>query len=264
LGVIGVLVVAGDVLVPFNPGGQNVLLSSAAPSSTHWLGTDQLGRDILSRTLVGARTPVVSALLIAAITTTVSGAMGIAAGYLGGRLEGVAMRTVDFFLALPPLLVIIVVAGALSNNYAVSVLLLALLQTPWDLRLVRAATLEQRHKPFVEACSVMGLSRLRTMTHHLLPNIMPLLVVNMCLDFSFGLVALSGLTFVGLGVAPGTPDWGRMLFENQTLLFTNPAALLAPAGMIMSTAAAANLVGDAAFERLGRERRRPDDRSRTA
>jgi peptide/nickel transport system permease protein len=172
------------------------------------------------------------------------------AGYRGGKVEGGIMRLADLLLALPALLVLIVVAGAFSGGYVVAVALLAFLAAPWDTRIIRAATLEQRHRPYVEAASVMGLTRRRTLLSHILPNVVPVIVVNMSLDFAFGLVALSGLTFLGLGVPPGTPDWGRMLSENQSLLTVSPLAELAPALAILLTAAAASLVGDWTHERL--------------
>ena len=160
------------------------------------------------------------------------------------------MRGVDLLLALPPLLVIIVVAGAFNGGFAIAVVLLALLAAPSDTRIIRSVTLEQRPRAYVEAARVMGLSRRRIMLSHILPNIVAVIVVDLCLDFTFGLVSLAGLSFVGLGVSEGAADWGRMLYDNRNLLTVNPWAALAPALMILLTAAAANIVGDWAYERL--------------
>ncbi len=247
---VAVCVIAGPLLAPHAPGEQDLLAGVGGPSGAHWLGTDALGRDIFSRVIVGARSPVLGALAIALGAMVISVTAGLFAGYLGGKTESGIMRGVDLLLALPPLLVIIVVAGAFNGGYAIAVVLLALLAAPWDTRIVRSVTLEQRPRAYVEAARVMGLSRWRIMVSHILPNIVALIVVDLCLDFTFGLVSLAGLSFVGLGVSEGAADWGRMLFDNRNLLTVNPWAALAPALAILLTAAAANVVGDWAYERL--------------
>ena len=250
LALIAVLVVAGPLLAPHSPAEQDLLAGVGGPSGTHLLGTDDLGRDILSRVIVGTRSPVLGALAIALGAMLISATFGLLAGYLGGKTESGIMRGVDLLLALPPLLVIIVVAGAFNGGYAIAVVLLALLAAPWDTRIIRSVTLEQRPRAYVEAARVMGLSRRRIMLSHILPNIVPLIVVDLCLDFTFGLVSLAGLSFVGLGVSEGAADWGRMLYDNRNLLTVNPWAAMAPALAILLTAAAANVVGDWAYERL--------------
>ncbi len=248
--VIVVLAVSGPLLAPHPPGSQDLLAGAAGPGPGHLLGTDELGRDILSRVLAGTRTPILGAVAIALGAMVISTTFGLIAGYLGGLTESLIMRGVDLLLALPALLVIIVVAGAFNGGYAIAVVLLALLAAPWDTRIIRSVTLEQRPRAYVEAARVMGLSHWRIMVSHILPNILALVVVDACLDFTFGLVSLAGLTFVGLGVGPGAADWGRMLFDNRELLPVNPWAALAPAMMILLTAAAANIAGDWAYERI--------------
>ncbi len=250
LALIAVFVVIGPLLAPHAPGEQDLLAGVGGPSGAHWLGTDDLGRDILSRVIVGTRSPVLGALAIALGAMVISVTFGLFAGFFGGWSEAGIMRGVDLLLALPPLLVIIVVAGAFNGGYAIAVVLLALLAAPWDTRIIRSVTLEQRPRAYVEAARVMGLPRWRIMVSHILPNIVALIVVDLCLDFTFGLVSLAGLSFVGLGVSEGAPDWGRMLFDNRNLLTVNPWAAMAPALMILLTAAAANVVGDWAYERL--------------
>ncbi len=250
LALVVLLVLAGPLLAPHGASEQDLLAGVGGPSGAHWLGTDALGRDVLSRVMVGTRSPVLGALAIALGAMVISTTFGLFAGYLGGKTEGGIMRGVDLLLALPPLLVIIVVAGAFNGGLVIAVVLLALLAAPSDTRIIRSVTLEQRPRAYVEAARVMGLSRRRIMVSHILPNIVALIVVDLCLDFTFGLVSLAGLSFVGLGVSEGAPDWGRMLFDNRNLLSINPWAALAPALMILLTAAAANIVGDWAYERL--------------
>jgi peptide/nickel transport system permease protein len=200
--------------------------------------------------MAGTRLPVLGAIAIAIGAMLISATLGVIAGYRGGRTDSVLMRGVDLMLALPPILIAIVIVGALDGGYVIAVVLLAFLFAPWDTRIIRSVALEQRPRPYVEAARVMGLSERRIMVSHILPNTLPLIVVNLCLDFTYGLVTLAGLSFVGIGVGPGEADWGRMLFENRDLLTVNPWAALAPAFMIMFTAAAANVVGDWAYERI--------------
>lgn len=250
LALVAFLAIAGSLVAPHDPSSQDLLAGLSTPSSAHLLGTDDLGRDIFSRLLYGARTAVVGPLLIAAGAGVLSVAIGLFAGYRGGLVDGVAMRAADFLLALPALLVIIVVAGVVGGGYALSVVLLIALATPWDARIVRAATLEQTPRAYVESATVLGLSGRRTMWRHIFPNILPIVVVSACLDFTYGLVSLSGLSFLGIGVAPGSADWGRMLADNRNLVFQNPASAVAPALCILLTAAAMNIVGDWLYERL--------------
>jgi peptide/nickel transport system permease protein len=248
--VVILMALVGSLLAPHSAGDQDLFTGLTGPTGGHLLGTDELGRDILSRVMAGTRSPVLGALAIALGAMIISTTLGLVAGYRGGRGESVIMRGVDLALALPALLVAIVVVGALGGGYPIAVLLLAFLFAPWDTRIIRGATLEQRPRAYVEAARVMGLSDTRIMVFHLLPNVLPLVVVNLCLDFTYGLVTLAGLSFVGIGVEPGAADWGRMLFENRDLLTVNPWAALGPAFAILLTAAAANVVGDWAYERI--------------
>lgn len=255
---VGVLLLAMLVFVaafapfiaPYDPVKVNIPDQLLPPSFDHLLGTDDLGRDVFSRTIVGARTAVVGPILIALGAMIIGNALGLLAGYKGGLIDSVIMRWVDLMWALPGLLVAIVVVGVLGGGYYLSVALLILLTAPYDTRIVRGATLEQRALPYVEAARTLGLSSRRIMVRHIWPNVLPLVVANTFLNFAFSLVTLSALSFLGLGVGPGTPDWGRMLAESQTLLFDNPAAALAPGGMIVITAASMNLIGDWLYERL--------------
>lgn len=250
LAIVLALVVAGSALAPNSPDEQDIITGLSGPGAEHLLGTDELGRDILSRVMAGAQTPVLGAIAIALGAMFISVTFGLIAGYIGGFTESLTMRTVDALLALPALLVIVVIVGSFDGGYTIAVPLLALLAAPWDTRIIRSVTLEQKPRAYIEAAKVMGLSSRRIMVSHVLPNVMPLIVVNLALDFTFGLVSLAGLSFLGVGVNPGDADWGRMLFENRDLLNVNPWAALAPAIVILLTAAAANVVGDWVFERI--------------
>ena len=151
---------------------------------------------------------------------------------------------------MPALLVAIVVVGVLGGGYFLAVGLLVVLFSPVDTRIVRGATLDQRSRSYVEAARILGLPSRRIMLRHIWPNVLPLALANAFLTFAFAIVSLSALSFLGLGVGPGTPDWGRMLADSRTLLFDVPMAALAPGIAIVATAASVNVVGDWLYERL--------------
>jgi peptide/nickel transport system permease protein len=245
-----VCAIFGASIAPHDPSAQNLLHSGAGPSGTYLFGTDQIGRDIFSRVIVGARTALIGPAVIALGSLLIGGTLGLVAGYMGGRVDWLIMRWVDLMYALPALLVAIVVVGALGGGYVRAVILLTLLSAPYDTRVIRGATLEQRPLPYVEAAKLLGLSRGRIMFRQIVPNITPIIVANSFLNFAFNIVNLAALSYLGLGVDPGTADWGRMLADNQNLLTQNAAAVLGPALALVLTAASVNILGDRLYERL--------------
>lgn len=245
-----VMVVFGSVIAPHNPSAQSPLQALARPSGAHWLGTDSLGRDVFSRLIAGARTAFIGPLVIAASSMLLGNLLGLWAGYRGGRVDAVIMRWVDLMWSVPGLLVIIVVAGTLGGGYWLAVGLLVVLTVPFDTRVVRGATLEQAPRPYVEAAQTLGVKDWRIMVWHIWPNVSPVAVANAFLNFASSLGFLAALSFLGLGVPPGTPDWGLMLSEGLQDLFVNPVAVLAPGVMIVLTATSMNLIGDWLQERL--------------
>jgi peptide/nickel transport system permease protein len=160
------------------------------------------------------------------------------------------MRWVDFMFALPGPLIAIVIVGVVGGGFWTAVVVLVILFTAPDTRIVRSAVLEQRPLPYIEAARTLGISRTRIMLLHILPNVLPIIAAYVVLDFAFALVSLIGLSFLGLGVSPGAADWGRMLFENRTILFTNPMASVLPAAAIVVTAGSINIIGDWIYERM--------------
>ena len=247
---VAVMAVFGSLIAPQNAYAQNLSAVLAGPSGAHWLGTDALGRDVFSRLIVGARTAMLGPLVIAGGSMVAGNLLGLWAGYRGGWVDSVVMRWVDLMWSVPGLLVIIVVAGATGGGYWLSVVLLLVLTIPFDTRVIRAATLEQVPRPYVEAARALGVRDWRIMVFHIWPNVSPVAVANAFLNFAGSVGFIAALSFLGLGVAPGTPDWGLMLAEGESDLFANPVAILAPAALIVITAAAANLIGDWLHERL--------------
>jgi peptide/nickel transport system permease protein len=245
-----VCAIFGRELAPYNPAAQNLLSGLQTPSAAHLLGTDNSGRDIFSRLLVGTQHAVIGPLLIAVASALIASVLGLFAGYTGGWVDSAIMRSADLFYAFPSLVVVIVLIGVIGGSYLAAVGVLVLLTWPGDIRVVRGATLEQRTLPYVDAARTLGLKRRTIIARHIWPNVLPLVVTNAFLDFAYSLVALSALSFLGLGTAPGTPDWGLMISDNFSLLQTNPAAVLAPGLALVLTASSMNILGDYLFELL--------------
>jgi len=237
-------------IAPYDASAQNLVDSGQGPSGSHWLGTDQLGRDIFSRLLVGARTGVVGPLVVAIGAGLIGTLLGLWTGYAGGKVDAVVMRTIDLMYAVPPLLVAIVVVGLFGGGYWLAVGVLIVLSAPGDVRIVRAAVMAQRELPYVAAARTVGVAPVRIAVRHVLPNVTPTVVANVLLQFVVGLIALSGLAFLGLGVAAGSPDWGLMVAENRAILDLNPWAVIAPAVGISLLAIAVTVIGDRVFEML--------------
>jgi peptide/nickel transport system permease protein len=252
MAVVIVCALFGASVAPDSPFTQRLQLGDAPPSAEFLAGTDLLGRDVLSRVIYGAWTALVGPIVVAVGAWMIATVLGLLSGYLGGWVDSAVMRWVDFMLALPGPLIAIVVVGVVGGGYWTAVMVLIILFTAPDTRIVRSAVLEQRPRPYIDAARALGVSKTRILFVHILPNVLPLILAYVVLDFAFALVNLAGLSFLGLGVEPGTPDWGRMLFENRTILFTNPVALLLPAAMVILTAVSMNLIGDWLFERLTR------------
>lgn len=249
LAVVVVCAIFGPLIAPHSPDQQRLLVGDTLPSAEYWAGTDKLGRDVLSRVIVGTRTALMGPLVIAIGAFAIATLLGLVSGYFGGLVDASVMRWVDFMFALPGPLIAIVVVGVIGGGYWTAVAVLVILFTAPDTRIVRSAVLEQRPLPYIEAARALGVSKVRILFIHILPNVLPIIFAYVVLDFAFGLVNLAGLSFLGLGVEPGTADWGRMLFENRGILFANPAAVLLPAIMIILTAGSINIIGDWMYER---------------
>lgn len=234
----------GSLLAPQDPTAQDLLSAGGAPSAGHLLGTDGLGRDILSRVLVGARPALIGPLVVAAGSVILAVGLGLLAGFNGGWIETAIVRVGDLVYALPGLLVLIVAAGLFAGGYWVAVILMIVLASPAGMRVVRSVVLAQRNLPYIEAAQTLGVNKTRLMLVHILPNIVPTVVAMFLLDFVGGLVALSTLSFLGLGSPPGSADWGLMLAENRPLLDQNPWAAIAPALLLIIAAFSVTILGD--------------------
>jgi peptide/nickel transport system permease protein len=219
-------------------------LQAVPPSLAHPLGTDALGRDVVSRLLHGARVSLLVGVAAAALAALIAGAIGFAAGLGGPRLDGALMRGVDVLLALPRLLLVMTLF-ALWDHLPLALVVALLGATGWFAlaRLVRARVRELARADFVTAAVALGAGR-RRVARHLLPHVAATLLVGATLDVGNIILLEAGLSFLGLGVAPPTPTWGNMILEGRALLFSAPWVALAPGVALVCTAAAFNLLGD--------------------
>lgn len=252
-GFVGVVVLAAIFapwITPHDASTQNLAASAQPAGGTYWLGTDQLGRDIFSRVVVGARTGLAGPLVIAIGAGTIGTLLGLLSGYAGGAVDAVVMRAIDLIYAVPPLLVAIVLVGVFGGGYWLAVGVLIGLSAPGDVRIVRSAVMAQRELPYVAAARTVGVGPVKIALRHILPNVTPTVAANVLLQFVVGLIALSGLAFLGLGVSAGSPDWGLMVAENRGILDLNAWAVIAPALCVTSLAIAVTVIGDRVFEVL--------------
>lgn len=213
-------------------------------SAGHLLGTDSLGRDVVAISIAGAASTLIGPAVVAIGAMSIGTVLGLLSGFKGGRMDFALSRLTDLLLAMPMILLALVVSGIFGASYWWTAVLLIVLFSPYDIRIVRAATIEQVTKPYVEAARLLRLSSWRIMYRHLLVNIWPLERTNLLLNYANAIIAMSALSFLGVGVQEGTANWGRQLVDGEQILFQNPAASVAPAILIVVVACAVNLFGD--------------------
>lgn len=251
------VLVAVPSLAPRDPDLITPSESLLGPTRDHWFGTDQLGRDVASRAIAGARTAFLAPLALSVITVVAGVAIGILAGIRGGWIDGLANRMVEVLYAVPALVVAIIVVGITGGGLATALIVLSIFGIPSTIRVMRAAVIERMGLPYIEAARTLGLTRPQIVLTQLLPALLPLIVTSFFLQFTYGIVEVSSLSFLGLGVPPGSPDWGRMMFENRSVIGTNVWATAVPGICVVALAVSANVVGDwvyARFEKGARER----------
>ncbi|MBB6634804.1 oligopeptide ABC transporter permease [Cohnella thailandensis] len=219
---------------------------SAAPSASHWLGTDQVGRDVLARLIYATRVAVIVGFGTVAIYVTFGTVVGLLSAYLGGWVDMIVMRVTDMFMAFPYMMVILVVVSVLGPTLGTLVLVLALFSWPSIARLVRGSVLTLKQMDYVKAGIALGLSTPRIVFRHILPNALAPIIVNATFGVAAAIMAESGLSFLGMGVQPPTASWGNMLTDAQSIsvMTDQPWLWLPPGIMILVTVLAINFVGD--------------------
>ena len=220
------------------------------PSSAHLFGTDQLGRDVLSRVLLGARISLRIAALVLLFSIAVGVPLGLAAGYFGGWVDDVIMRVTDVFLAFPALLLALALAAVLSPSVGNATLAIAVTWWPWYTRLARGQAASVAGRPFVESCRALGIPPLRTLLRHVLPNSITPVIVQVSLDVGGVILTAAALSFLGLGAQDPTPEWGLLVSQGQSYFTTQWWLVTFPGLAILVAALAFNLLGDGLREIL--------------
>ncbi|GEM87700.1 ABC transporter permease [Meiothermus granaticius] len=247
-GVILALLALGAVfapwLSPYSPTQTNFTALQQPPSSQHLLGTDELGRDILSRILYGARVSLVAGLVSVSLALVLGGIIGLVAGFYGGWLDNLLMRLTDAMLAFPFLVLAIALAAVLGPSLQNTLLAIGIVTTPVFARLVRGQTLAERPREYVQAALALGVGDGRMLLRHLLPNILGPLIVQVSLSTAAAVLAEATLSFLGLGIQPPTPSWGSMLNAARGYLAYAPWMAIFPGLAIFLAVLAFNLIGD--------------------
>jgi peptide/nickel transport system permease protein len=216
----------------------------AAPSLTHWFGTDYLGRSVLARTLAGSDTALLVGPLGSALATLLGGALGVIAGYYRGWVDTALMRVFDVLVVLPPLIFLIVLVGAFGASPAALILIIGVVFAPGIARIVRAAILAEMGKSYVTTAKTQGESSVRIMARELVPNVIPVIVIQFTLSLSSAILMTAALSFLGLGQQPPSPDWGLAINTNLAYVETAWWSVLFPALAVASLVVAVQLIAD--------------------
>ena len=244
IALIGLAAIFANVLPIVSPTDMDFLGKRAPPSAEHLLGTDQLGRDMLSRLIYGARISLTVGLLSPVIGLVIGGALGMLAGYFGGRFEALTVGGVDVLLAFPPLVFALAVTAYLGQSALNITLVIGVLSIPAFTRVARAVTLSLAQREFVVAAQTLGATHMRILLRELLPNVALPLMAFFLLAVAVTIVVEGALSFLGLGVPPPAPSWGSMIGEGRESLDIAPWLAFLPAGFMFVTVLAFNVIGD--------------------
>lgn len=236
--------IVGPLVMPYDPNLSDMTKSFLHPNAQHWFGTDQLGRDIFSRIIAGARISLTVGLSAVAIALTVGVVLGSIAGYFGGKSDTIIMRIMDMMLSIPSILLAIAFMAALGKGIDKAVIAIGLVSIPEYARIVRGSILSVKENDYVQAARIIGNKDSRIIFKHILPNVLSSIVVRATLGISTAVLDTSALGFLGLGVQPPAAEWGDMLGRARGFIFTAPYTLIFPGVAITITVLAFNLLGD--------------------
>jgi peptide/nickel transport system permease protein len=250
------LALFGPYVAPYDPLASNVERALQPPSLQHWFGTDQLGRDILSRIVVATRLDFGIAISAVALSFALGAALGSAAGYYGGWTDRIVGRVADTIMAFPLFVLAMGIVAALGNTVFNIVLATAIINLPFYIRVARAEVNVRRNAGFVEAARLSGNADWRILAMHLFPNILPPMMVQISLNLGWAILNAAGLSFIGLGVRPPTPEWGIMVAEGATYIISGEWwVALFPGAVLMLAVFCFNLLGDGLRDMIDPRRR---------
>ncbi len=247
-----VVAIVAPIIAPYSP----TELQAARlqpPSLEHWLGTDHLARDVLSRVLWGTRVVVVLAPVSVLLGILVAAPMGLMSGYVGGRLDTLIMRGVDILLSFPTLLIYILIITSFGPSVFVVIISISLGSIPPITRIIRSLVMDERTKDYVSAARLRGERRHYILLREILPNVSGPIIVDTAIRIGYAIMAIGALGFLGLGIPPPTPDWGGMINDGRQWIFAMPWAVLGPAVALSSVVIGLNLLADGIRE-IGQQR----------
>ena len=242
------IAVFSGVLAPNDPYATNSAMIRHAPTAQYLFGTDNLGRCVLSRVLIGARTTIASTFFLVAISFVIGIIIGMLCGYYGGIVDDILMRFADLMLAFPQMVVAIAVAGILGGGLGGAMLALGITMWTSFARLARSHTLSIKNEPYITAARLQGRSGLQIMAGHILPNILEPVLINALTQIGTTMIGISGLSFLGLGVVAPQAEWGSMISEARAYIQLAPWAVLFPSAATIITIVVFNYLGDAVME----------------
>ena len=245
-----VAALAAPILAPHDPLQQDLGNALARPGRAHLLGTDNVGRDVLSRVIWGTRVSLVAGLVSVAIATLAGSLLGGVAGYSGGRVDGLLMRAMDAVLSFPPLVLALALGAVLGAGLGGVLLALGVVYTPTFARLMRGQVLAVKAREYVDAARALGAPSWRIAWHHVLPNAITPIVVQASLSVAFAILAEASLSFLGLGVQPPEASWGSMINAGRGYLQQAPWIVFGPGAALFVTVVGLNFVGDAVRDAL--------------
>ncbi|HEX9324377.1 MAG TPA: ABC transporter permease [Xanthobacteraceae bacterium] len=250
-----VAAVLAPLIAPYDPNAQTWTAVRRAPSAAHWFGTDDVGRDLLTRVIYGARASLMAGLVSVGIALAIGVPLGMIAGYLGGFVDALLGRITDAMLACPFLILAIALAAFLGPSLRNAMIAIGITTTPILLRLTRGQVMAVKVEDYVEAARAVGNPRWRIAVFHILPNILPALLVQATLSIAAAIIAEAALSFLGLGQQPPAPSWGSMLNSAQRFLVNAPWMAVWPGLAIFLTVLSLNLLGDGLRDALDPHRR---------
>ncbi|WP_406864242.1 ABC transporter permease [Streptomyces sp. HUAS MG47] len=256
LALLVLVAVLAPVLAPYDPEALDLSASLVGTTGDHLLGTDQSGRDVLSRLLHGARTGLLGPLLVVAVSTLLGTLIGVVAAWRGGWADAFLSRSMDLVFAIPGLMLAILLVAVVGTGMTAPVIAMSVAYTPYVGRLVRGIARQEKARPYIEAYVVQGWSGWTVCARHLLPNIAPTVLAQSAMNFGYALMDLAALSFLGFGVQPPAADWGAMINEGQAAVLQGamlPA--LAPSACIVLAVVAFGIVGEGLADRIAKRER---------
>ncbi|WP_421594907.1 ABC transporter permease [Rahnella sp. PD4] len=244
LTVAALMVCGGAHIAPYDPESISILARYKAPSAEHWFGTDQLGRDIFSRVMVGARATIVLSLLATLMSMVIGAVIGTASAYLGGKTDEAIMRTMDAVMSIPSLLFALLIVSTLGQSSFNAVLAITIAFVPGMVRIARSVSLAARQQDYISAAIARGEATHYIILREMLPNIVAPIIVEATIRVAFAIMLFATLSFLGLGAQPPEPEWGLMVSEARAYFFNAPWMMLIPGVAIALMAVGFNLLGD--------------------